>query len=62
LIDLSSHNSYTTVNGHFAEAFTAWIFQEKGVLKVIHTEHHRVNETESREMYRIKDDVVSFLG
>ncbi|KAJ9125623.1 hypothetical protein QFC22_000585 [Naganishia vaughanmartiniae] len=49
--------SYTTVNGDFADAFTAWIFQETGVLKVIQTEHHRVNETESREMYRIKDGV-----
>lgn len=29
------------------------------MLKVVHTDHHRVNETSPREMYRIKDDVVS---
>jgi oligosaccharyltransferase complex subunit beta len=52
-------NRFTTGNGEFVDAFTAWVLQETGVLKVVHTDHHRVNETEPREMYRIKDDVVS---
>lgn len=55
-------NSFTTGNGEFLNAFTAWVLQETGVLKVVHTDHHRVNETTPREMYRIKDDVVSLLA
>ncbi|KAJ9108348.1 hypothetical protein QFC20_003509 [Naganishia adeliensis] len=47
----------TTGNGEFLNAFTAWVLQETGVLKVVHTDHHRVNETTPREMYRIKVDV-----
>ena len=41
------------------EDFTKWIFQETGVVKIISTSHHREGETEPRELYRIKDDLVN---
>jgi oligosaccharyltransferase complex subunit beta len=49
-------------NGDFIEDFTKWVFQENGVLKVLSTQHHRALEVEPRDMYRIKDDLVSLLG
>ncbi len=49
---------YTTLNADFVEDFTRWIFKETGVLKVVETAHHRVDEAEPRRMYRIKDDLV----
>jgi hypothetical protein len=50
-----------TGNAHFAEDFTKWIFQETGVIKVVDSTHFRKGETEPRELYRIKDDLVCFI-
>ena len=49
-------------NAGFAEDFTRWIFQETGVVKVISTTHHRKGEDSPKEIYRIKDDLVSTLS
>ena len=48
-----------TGNAEFAQDFSKWIFQETGVVKVVSTAHHRKGESESKEIYRIKDDLVS---
>ncbi|EIW68966.1 oligosaccharyltransferase complex subunit beta [Tremella mesenterica] len=47
-----------TGNAAFAEDFTKWIFQERGVVKVISTAHHRQSENQPREQYTKKDDLV----
>ena len=48
-----------TGNAEFAQDFSKWIFQETGVVKVVSTTHHRKGESEPKEIYRIKDDLVS---
>ena len=50
----------TIYNKLLAEDLTKWIFQETGVVKVVATHHHRAGETEPREMYTKKDDLVSY--
>ncbi|CDZ97114.1 Oligosaccharyltransferase, beta subunit [Phaffia rhodozyma] len=47
----------STGNRAFVKDVTQWAFQEKGVLRVVNATHHRVGETEERELYRIKDDL-----
>lgn len=46
-----------TGNAGFAEDLTKWIFQETGVVKVVKSGHFRKDGV-SKEMYRIKDDLV----
>jgi oligosaccharyltransferase complex subunit beta len=46
-----------TGNRAFARGVLNWAFQRTGVLRIAHTDHHRVNQTRS-EYYRIKDDMV----
>lgn len=48
-----------TGNAGFAQDFTQWVFQETGVVKVISTHHHRKGESQPRELYTKKDDIVS---
>lgn len=50
-----------TGNAAFVTDFTRWIFQETGVVKVVSTTHFRKGETEPREMYTKKDDIVSSI-
>jgi oligosaccharyltransferase complex subunit beta len=56
----------STYNREFAKRISGWTFQEIGVLKVNWVEH-RLNEAgaganvSNPQMYRIKNDVVSFL-
>ncbi|KAJ3216997.1 hypothetical protein HDU67_008642 [Dinochytrium kinnereticum] len=47
-------------NGNFAfiTDVSKWVFQEKGVLKIKSTSHHRENEDRQHGAYRIKDDMV----
>ncbi|KAI8821030.1 Dolichyl-diphosphooligosaccharide--protein glycosyltransferase subunit WBP1 [Fimicolochytrium jonesii] len=45
-------------NADFVTELGKWAFQEKGVLKVGGTFHHRLNETAQHGIYRIKDDMV----
>ncbi|KAJ1559904.1 hypothetical protein HK405_008916, partial [Cladochytrium tenue] len=45
-------------NLKFATELSKWVFQEKGVLKVLQTKHHRANEDKQHGAYRIKDDLV----
>lgn len=44
-------------NKQLVEDVSSWVFQERGVLKVLGTEHHRQAEQDQREVYRIKDEV-----
>lgn len=44
-------------NKQLVDDVSSWVFQERGVLKVFGTEHHRQAEQDQREVYRIKDDV-----
>lgn len=46
-------------NREFIEQLSQWTFQEKGVLKVVGHSHHKQNDTEQLEWYRVKDDIVS---
>lgn len=48
-----------TGNRALVEDFTKWLFQETGVVRVVKTEHHRTDETEPRDAYRKKANVVS---
>ena len=57
-VKVSEGQTVATANAAFAEDFTKWIFQETGVVKIVATHHHREGETEPRELYRIKDDLV----
>jgi oligosaccharyltransferase complex subunit beta len=50
--------SLETGNAAFAEDFSKWIFQESGVIKVVSSTHHRDDETEPRDQYTKKDQVV----
>ncbi|KAI8616390.1 Dolichyl-diphosphooligosaccharide--protein glycosyltransferase subunit WBP1 [Chytriomyces sp. MP71] len=50
--------SKRTSNREFASELTKWVFQEKGVLAVRKTYHHRPTETQQHGSYRIKEDVV----
>lgn len=50
-----------TGNAAFVTDFTKWVFQETGVVKVVSTTHFREGETEPREMYTKKDDIVGFI-
>ncbi|KAJ3279198.1 hypothetical protein HK104_001661 [Borealophlyctis nickersoniae] len=45
-------------NEAFVSEVSAWVFQEKGVLRVRRVKHHRENETAQHGIYRIKDDMV----
>ncbi|KAI0062056.1 dolichyl-diphosphooligosaccharide-protein glycosyltransferase [Artomyces pyxidatus] len=45
-------------NEQFARDVAAWTFQEKLVLRIDKTSHHRVNETTPREHYTINDRIV----
>ncbi|KAI8852124.1 Dolichyl-diphosphooligosaccharide--protein glycosyltransferase subunit WBP1 [Chytridium lagenaria] len=47
-----------TGNLDFITEVSKWVFQEKGVLKVTSTFHHRENEDQQHGAYRIKDDLV----
>ena len=46
-------------NVQAARDIAAWTFQESNVLRIDKIEHHRVNETESREVYTNNDQLVS---
>ncbi|KAK4686169.1 oligosaccharyltransferase complex subunit beta, partial [Tremellales sp. Uapishka_1] len=50
-----------TGNAGFIQDLSKWIFQETGVVKVISSTHHKLGETEPRELYRIKDDLTYSL-
>ncbi|CAG8547414.1 14908_t:CDS:2, partial [Dentiscutata heterogama] len=55
----NSAESFTkSGNEDFVKDLTKWTFQEKGVLKVTSRNHHKENETEELEVYRIKDNIV----
>ena len=58
---VADYHRVETGNAGFAEDFSKWVFQETGVVKVISSTHHRKGEREPRELYRIKDDLVSVL-
>ncbi|KAI8090106.1 Dolichyl-diphosphooligosaccharide--protein glycosyltransferase subunit WBP1 [Gilbertella persicaria] len=45
-------------NEAFVSQLSKWTFQEKSVLKVIGHSHHKQNETEQLDWYRVKDDIV----
>ncbi|KAG0750532.1 hypothetical protein G6F62_010155 [Rhizopus arrhizus] len=45
-------------NEEFVKQLTQWTFQEKGVLKMIGYNHHKENETEQLDWYRVKDEIV----
>ncbi|KAF4615153.1 hypothetical protein D9613_003385 [Agrocybe pediades] len=45
-------------NAQFARDIAAWTFQENNVLRIDKIEHHRVNETEPRELYTNNDQLV----
>ncbi|ORY22691.1 dolichyl-diphosphooligosaccharide--protein glycosyltransferase 48 kda subunit precursor [Naematelia encephala] len=53
--------SHTAGNADFVSDFTKWVFQETGVIKVVSTTHHKIDESEPKEMYRIKDDITYSL-
>ncbi|KAF9533658.1 oligosaccharyl transferase beta subunit [Crepidotus variabilis] len=44
-------------NRQFAHDVVAWTFQESLVLRIDKVEHHRVNTTEPRDQYTIKDQL-----
>lgn len=50
-----------TGNRAVLEDLTKWLFQETGVVRVVSTTHHRHGETEPRDAYRKKDNVVRIL-
>ncbi|KAI7900438.1 Dolichyl-diphosphooligosaccharide--protein glycosyltransferase subunit WBP1 [Cokeromyces recurvatus] len=45
-------------NEEFIKQLSQWTFQEKGVLKIVGHHHHKEGETEQRDWYRVKDDIV----
>jgi oligosaccharyltransferase complex subunit beta len=45
-------------NEEFIKQLSQWVFQEKSVLKIVDRSHHKENETEQLDWYRVKDDVV----
>ncbi|KAJ3119618.1 hypothetical protein HK100_000233 [Physocladia obscura] len=47
-----------TANAQFASELAKWAFQEKGVLKVINTFHHRLLENQQHGSYRIKEELL----
>jgi oligosaccharyltransferase complex subunit beta len=46
-------------NKEFAEQVSAWVFQEKGLIRIKSTNHHRLGEKDQHGIYRIKDNMVS---
>ncbi|KAJ3064787.1 hypothetical protein HDU98_011838, partial [Podochytrium sp. JEL0797] len=53
-----SVGSKKTANAKFVNELSKWVFQEKGVLEVRKTFHHRPTETQQHGSYRIKEDLV----
>ncbi|KAI9487526.1 MAG: Dolichyl-diphosphooligosaccharide--protein glycosyltransferase subunit WBP1 [Benjaminiella poitrasii] len=45
-------------NEEFISQLSKWTFQEKGVLKIAGHYHHKEDETEQLDWYRVKDDIV----
>ncbi|KAG2211898.1 hypothetical protein INT47_004585 [Mucor saturninus] len=45
-------------NEEFIAQLSQWTFQEKAVLKVVGHSHHKQNDTEQLDWYRVKDDIV----
>jgi len=55
-------NSYEkSGNLDFITNISKWTFQEKKVLKVVSSKHHKVGETERPEYYTIKNNIVRSL-
>jgi oligosaccharyltransferase complex subunit beta len=54
------HSYSKSGNQEFIHQLSQWTFQEKGVLKVVGHSHHKQNDTEQLEWYRVKDDIVSY--
>ncbi|KAL3621216.1 Dolichyl-diphosphooligosaccharide--protein glycosyltransferase 48 kDa subunit [Castilleja foliolosa] len=44
-------------NEQFLNELSKWIFHERGHLKAVNVQHHKVGEKEEPSMYRIKDDL-----
>ena len=42
-----------------AESLTAWVFKQKGVLRVGEVKHHLKGEKQAPEAYTVMEDVVS---
>ncbi|GAA5807467.1 hypothetical protein MFLAVUS_000828 [Mucor flavus] len=57
LIDASVKESKSG-NQEFIAQLSQWTFQEKSVLKVVGHSHHKQNDTEQLDWYRVKDDIV----
>ncbi|KAJ8323377.1 oligosaccharyl transferase glycoprotein complex, beta subunit [Batrachochytrium dendrobatidis] len=45
-------------NAAFSADISKWVFQEKSVVQITNTKHHRVNETDQHGIYRIKDEMI----
>ncbi|CEP19582.1 hypothetical protein [Parasitella parasitica] len=57
-VDIGSDKLYKkSGNEEFVKQLTQWTFQEKSVLKVVGHTHHKQNETEQLDWYRVKDDI-----
>ncbi|KAI8876266.1 Dolichyl-diphosphooligosaccharide-protein glycosyltransferase 48kDa subunit [Backusella circina FSU 941] len=57
-VDAEIESYDKTGNEEFINQLTQWTFQEKSVLKIVDRLHHKENETEQLDWYRVKDDVV----
>ncbi|KAJ3104413.1 hypothetical protein HDU97_009292 [Phlyctochytrium planicorne] len=58
LIEKKLADGSSNGNLDFANELTKWVFQEKSVVKIVKTSHHRENEDKQHGAYRIKDDMV----
>ncbi|KAK4514186.1 uncharacterized protein ATC70_001773 [Mucor velutinosus] len=57
-VNIESDKSFKkSGNEEFVKQLSQWTFQEKGVLKVVGHAHHKQNETEQLDWYRVKDDI-----
>ncbi|RCI05274.1 hypothetical protein CU098_012686 [Rhizopus stolonifer] len=58
-VNIGSEKSYSkSGNSEFIRQLCQWTFQEKGILKITGHKHHKENETEQLDWYRVKDDIV----
>jgi len=56
-VDGNSKKYEKSGNEQFAKQLVQWVFQERGILKAVNIQHHKVGETSSPFTYTIKDDI-----
>lgn len=57
VVQLQGQQPQPSVNRELSEEISKWVFKERGVLRALNPQHHRLGESEAAPAYRIKDNI-----